>query len=47
MNMTKFFTGDRFGLVIDMRTMADQAMHGRGKRLVNSTDGGKLKAQAS
>ena len=45
MNMTKFFTGDRFRLVIDMRTMADQAMYGSGKRLVNSTDGVQLEIE--
>jgi len=42
MNMTKFYTGDKFGLVIDMRSMADQEMHGSGTRIVNSTDGWKL-----
>ena len=39
MDLTKFYTGDKFGLVIDLRSMADQAMHGSGTRLVNSTDG--------
>jgi len=39
MDMTKFYTGDKFGLVIDVRTMADQNMHGSGTRIVNSTDG--------
>jgi len=42
MNITKFYTGDRFGLVIDLRSMADQAMHGSGTRIVNSTDGVQL-----
>jgi len=26
-NVTKFYTDDKFGLVIDMRSMADQSMH--------------------
>jgi len=36
MDMTKFYTGDKFGLVIDMRSMADRLLHGSGTRLVNS-----------
>jgi len=47
MNMTKFYTGDRFGLVIDMRSMADQSMHGSGTRIVNSTDGVQLEIERS
>jgi len=43
MNMTKFYTGDKF--VIDMRTMADQNMHGSGTRIVNSTDGVQLEIE--
>jgi len=42
MDATKFYTGDNFGLLIDMRSMADQEMHGSGKRLVNSTDSVQL-----
>ena len=45
MDMTKFYTGDKFGLVIDMRTMADQSMHGIGTRIVNSTDGVQLEIE--
>jgi len=45
MNATKFYTGDNFGLVIDMRSMADQEMHGSGKRLVNSTGGVQLEIE--
>jgi len=45
MNLTKFYTGDKFGLVIDMRSMADQSMHGSGKRLVNTTDGVQLEIE--
>ena len=28
MNLTKFYTDDKFGLLIDLRAMADQALHG-------------------
>ena len=28
MNLTKFYTGDKFGLLIDLRSMADTSMHG-------------------
>jgi len=45
MNMTKFYTNDKFGLVIDMRSMADQSMHGSGTRIVNSTDGVQLEIE--
>ena len=47
MNLKKFYTGDKFGLVIDMRCMASQAMHGSGTRLVNSTDGVQLEIERS
>jgi len=40
--MTKFYTGDKLGLVIDMRTMADQNIHRSGTHIVNSTDGVQL-----
>ena len=45
MNATKFYTGDKFGLVIEMRSMADQSMHGSGTRIVNSTDGVQLEIE--
>ena len=38
MNLTKFYTDDKFGLMIDLRSMADQALHGSGARLVNTKD---------
>jgi len=38
MNLKLFSAGDKFGLLIDLRSMADRTMHGSGKRLVNSTD---------
>ena len=39
MNLQKFYTDDKFGLLIDLRSMASQEMHGSGTRLVNTTDG--------
>jgi len=45
MNMSKFYTNDKFGLVIDMRSMANQEMHGSGTRIVNSTDGVQLEIE--
>ena len=45
MDVTKFYTGDNFGLLIDMRSMADQEIHGSGKRIVNSTDGIQLEIE--
>ena len=35
MNSKKLY---KFGLLIDLRSMADQAMHGSGTRLVNAED---------
>jgi len=45
MDVTKFYTGDNVGLLIDMRSMADQDIHGSGKRIVNSTDGVQLEIE--
>ena len=45
MNLTKFYTADKFGLLIDLRSMADQAMHGSGTRLVSSKDGVQLELE--
>ena len=45
MNTTKFYTGDKFGLVIDMRSMVNQEMHSSGMRIVNSTDGVQLEIE--
>ncbi|KAL9954568.1 hypothetical protein ACROYT_G042124 [Oculina patagonica] len=42
MNATKFYTDNKFGLLIDLRSMADHAMHGNGTRLVNTKDGVQL-----
>ena len=40
--LKKFYTDNKFGLVIDLRSMANQEMHGSGTRLVNTTDGIQL-----
>ena len=45
MNMKKFYTDNKFGLLIDLRSMASQEMHGGGTRLVNTTDGVQLEIE--
>jgi len=45
MNLKLFLTEDRFGLLVDLRLMADRSMHGSGVRLVNSTDGVQLELE--
>ena len=45
MNMKKFYTDNKFGLLIDLRSMASQAIHGSGTRLVNTTDGIQLEIE--
>jgi len=45
MTLQKSYTGNRFGLLIDLRSMADQTMHGSGTRLVNTTDGVQLEIE--
>ena len=42
MTLKKFYTEDKFGLLIDLRSMASQERHGSGTRLVNTTDGVQL-----
>ena len=42
MTLNKFYAEDKFGLLIDLRSMASQEMHGSGTRLVNTTDGVQL-----
>ena len=39
MTLAKYLTANKFGLWIDLRSMADTTMHGNGQRLVNSQDG--------
>ena len=45
MNLQKFYTDNKFGLLIDLRSMADQKMHGSGTNIVNSTDGVQLEIE--
>jgi len=45
MNIKLFLAGDKFGPLIDLRSMADQTMHGSGERLVNTTDGVQLELE--
>ena len=45
MNLTKFYTDDKFRLLIDLRSMADQALHGSGACLVNTKDGVQLELE--
>ena len=42
MTLQTFYAEDKFGLLIDLRSMASQEMHGSGTRLVNTTDGVQL-----
>ena len=42
MTLQRYYAEDKFGLLIDLRSMASQKMHGSGTRLVNSTDGVQL-----
>ena len=39
MTLAKYLTGNKFGLWIDLRSMADTTMHGNGHRTVNSQEG--------
>ena len=45
MNLTKFYADDKFGLLINLRSMADQALHDSGTRLVNTKDGVQLELE--
>ena len=45
MTLEKFYTKNKFGLLIDLRSMASQEMHSSGIRLVNSTDGIQLEIE--
>ena len=45
MNATKFYTENKFELMIDLRSMADHSMHGSGTRLVNTKDGVQLELE--
>ena len=39
MNPTKYIADNKFGLLIDLRSMEDTSLHGNGVRLVNTKDG--------
>ena len=45
MTLQTFYTDNKFGLLIDLRSMASQEMHGSGARLVNTTDGVQLEIE--
>ena len=45
MTLEKFYTKNKFRLLIDLRSMASQEMHGSGTRLVNTTDGVQLEIE--
>ena len=45
MTLTKYLTDNKFGLWIDLRSMADTTMHGNGQRLVNTQDGVQLEIE--
>ena len=42
MTLVKYLTNNKFGLWIDLRSIADTTMHGNGQRLVNSQNGVQL-----
>ena len=45
MTLQKFYAKNKFGLLIDLRSMESQKMHGSGTRIVNSTDGIQLEIE--
>ena len=45
MNMQKFYAKNKFGLLIDLRSMSSQKIHGSSTRLVNTTDGIQLEIE--
>ena len=45
MNLTKYLIGNKFGLFIDLLSMADTTLHGNGQRLVNTHDGVQLEIE--
>lgn len=47
MDLKKSYTGEKFRLLIDMCSMADQAMHGSGTCIVNSTDESSWKSSGA
>ena len=45
MTLNKFYAKDKFGLLIDLRSVKSQEMHGSGTRIVNSNDGVQLEIE--
>ena len=45
MTASDFYTSDKFGLFIDLRSMKDNQLHGSGLRLVNTKDGVQLEIE--
>ena len=45
LNLQKFYTDDKFGLLIDLCSMESQKLHGSSTRIVNSTDGVQLEIE--
>ena len=45
MTLAKYLTENKFGLWIDLRSMADTTMHGNGQRMVNTQDGVQLELE--
>ena len=45
MTLSKYLTANKFGLWINLRSMADTTMHGNGQRLVNTQDGVQLEIE--
>ena len=45
MNLQKFYAKNKFGLLIDLRSMESPKMHGNGTRIVNFTDGVQLEIE--
>ena len=43
--LTKYLTANKFGLWIDLRSMADTTLHGNGQRLINTQDGVQLEIE--
>ena len=42
LDATDFYTGDRFALFVDLRSMKENNLHGSGLRLVNTKEGVQL-----
>ena len=45
MTLAKYLAGNKFGLWVDLRSMADTTMHGNGQRLFNTQDGVQLEIE--